>query len=381
MKICFLCNEYPPVRGGGIGVFTQVLGRALAGAGHEVRVLGVIPPDLPVSEYEEDRGVRVWRLRRRLTHLAWVAARYTLARTAALWARRGEIDLLEAPDYQGWTAGWPRLAVPVVARLHGSLSYFVIEAGQRPGWFIYRAERAALEGADSLCSVSRYTALRTSEIFRLRSRPIAVLHNPVEVPAEAPDPCGRSCDVVFSGTLAAKKGIQSLVRAWPLVAASCHGATLHIFGKDARAESGGSTREALERQLNGSGATVQFHGHVPRETVLAALDSARVAVFPSYAEAFALAPLEAMAHGCPTIYSRRGSGPELIRDGTDGLLVDPDDPRQIAAAIERVLTEPGLALRLGEAGRRRVCRDFSCDVLLRRNEQYYAACLEAFHSQ
>ena len=85
-------------------------------------------------------------------------------------------------------------------------------------------------------------------------------------------------------------------------------------------------RAALEQRLDGFAPSVRFHGAVPHPVVLSALASARVAVFPSFAEAFGLAPLEAMAHACPTIFSRRGSGPELICDGRDGLLVDPSNP-------------------------------------------------------
>ncbi len=66
-------------------------------------------------------------------------------------------------------------------------------------------------------------------------------------------------------------------------------------------------------------------------------------MFPSYAEAFALAPLEAMAAGCPTVYSQRGSGPELIENNRDGLLVEPDQPGEIAETIIRVLEDNNLA--------------------------------------
>lgn len=87
------------------------------------------------------------------------------------------------------------------------------------------------------------------------------------------------------------------------------------------------------------GKSIHFHGHVERAELVAALQRAGLDVFPSSAEAFALAPLEAMAYGCPTIYSQRGSGPELIENGRDGLLIEPDQPHEIAGAIVRVLTD------------------------------------------
>jgi glycosyltransferase involved in cell wall biosynthesis len=112
-----------------------------------------------------------------------------------------------------------------------------------------------------------------------------------------------------------------------------------------------------------------------------ALRHATVAVFPSYAEAFAFAPLESMAQGCPTVYSTRGSGTELIRDGQDGILVDPDRPAEIAAAILRLLRDPALARRMGAAGRARVAQEFSLDVLLDRNVTFYRACIDGFRER
>lgn len=378
MNICFLCHEYPPVRHGGIGALVRTLAHGLARAGHEVRVLGVVPLESEAPEYEEDRDVRVWRFRRPLGTPGWLAARWFLARTAMRWAQRGEIHLLDAPDYQGWVAGWPRMAAPVVARLSGSASYFAVEMGARPPAVPMWIERSALERADFVCSSSAYTAGRTRSLFRLDSAEIVVLYNPVDVPPALPERPRSSPDVVFSGTLAEKKGIRQLIRAWPAVAATCPGAKLHVYGKDGRASPGESMAAALRRELDGATGTVEFHGHVSQEVLFAALEAARAAVFPSYAEAFAVAPLEAMAHGCPTLYTRRGSGPELIRDGIDGLLVDPDDVAGIAAALKDVLTDSELAERLGRAGHRRVCQEFSSGVIVRKNEEYFAECLERF---
>lgn len=379
MRICFVCNEYPPGPHGGIGTITQVLARALVKAGHEVRVTGMYRGDYPGPEYEEADGVRVWRWREPTHRLGWLRARYRLYRTLAGWSRHGEIELVDVPDWEGWAAGWPRLAVPVVARLNGSVSYFAAEMGQSAPRVAFWLERASLRRADSWCSASRYTADKTRQLFALNAGPQAVLYNPVALPPGANGLTRSGNKVVFTGTLVAKKGIVSLIRAWPRVHEVCPGAELDVYGKDGWTDQGQSMQGFLRSQLSApAAASVQFHGHVTRERLYQALCAGRVAVFPSYAEAFAVAPLEAMACGCPTIYSSRGSGPELIRHGQDGLLIDPDRPEEIARAILRILTDDGLAQRLGSSGRRRVQEKFSIEVLRAQNEEFYRRCIRSF---
>ena len=88
-----------------------------------------------------------------------------------------------------------------------------------------------------------------------------------------------------------------------------------------------------------------------------------------------MVPLEAMAHGCPVIYSSRCSGPELIDHGRDGLLIDPDQPDQIAESIVSLLRDDGACARLGAAGRRTVSERFSTGVLLARNQHFSEQCI------
>jgi len=382
MKICLVCSEYPPGPHGGIGTMTQVLGRAFARSGHQVRVVGVYPESYDAPDVEQDHGVEVWRLREHKHQLGWIRSRYDLYKKVQEWVRGGLVDIVEVPDYQGWAAGWKRLSAPVVTRLHGSLAYFATELRQPIDNASYWIERASLRRADYACSVCRYTAEITERVFNLPLSSSAILYNPVEtVPADRELPRMRN-RVVFSGTLAAKKGIISLVSSWPLVAAAARGAELHIYGKDGRAPEGGSMREYLRSLLPSEvRSSVHFHGHVTREELFDVYRTAGLAVFPSYAEAFAIAPLEAMACGCPTIFSKRGSGPELLTDGREGLLVEPDCREEISRAILGVLHDSRMADRLGEAGRARIHEAFSIDRLVEQNVAFYAQCARKFQER
>lgn len=380
MRICFVCSDYPPGPHGGIGTMTQLLARAMVRAGHHARVVGVYAPSYPAPDRENDRGVQVWRLREPLGPTGWIRARRALFALVAEWSRAGDIDLVEVPDWEGWAAGWPRLPVPVIARLNGSATYFGAEIGAPVRWHVRQLEQWSLRRTDFWCSASRYTADRTQRVLSRPGPPDAILYNPVELPPLARERERSRDTIVFSGTLTEKKGVVSLMRAWPLVARAVPRAELRIFGKDGTTGGSGSMQKHLLSLLRGESGEerVHFHGHVTRDELMRTLASARAAVFPSYAEAFALAPLEAMAASCPTIYSTRGSGPELIDHERDGLLVDPDDPRQIAAALIRVLEDDALASTLGAAGRRRVAERFSVDTAVGLNTDFYSRCMRSF---
>ena len=381
MKLGFVCGEYPPVPHGGIGTLVQTLGRALVADGHSVRVIGLYP-GLRGVQHESDHGVEVWRLPQARRPFGWIDDRRRLFRKIAEWSGEGRLDLVEVPDWQGWAAYWPTLPVPVVTRLHGSTTYFAAEMNRPVRRSTVHLEGRSLVRSDFWCSVSRYTADKTKALFGLRADAAAILPNPVVAMPATRWADRRPGLVVFSGTLTEKKGVIPLVDAWPEVVARFPDATLCMVGKDGAAPGGGSMTGFLRQRLGESaGARVHFTGHVSRDEVMRRMSEARVAVFPSYAEAFAIAPLEAMSVGCPTIASALGSGPELIDSGGNGLTVDPHDPPAIAQAICRLLSDEPVAAAMGERGRRTIVDRFSLGPLLPKNVAFYDDCVAVFASR
>ena len=381
MKIFLQCSEYPPGPHGGIGTLTQLLARGLVRSGHQVKVGGIYPPEYPAADRETDEGVEVFRFREPPGRFSWVPARIRFFRRLSRWSAAGDIDLIEVPDYGAPAAGWPSLSVPVLARLSGSASFFAAEMGRKLKREFY-LELASLRRADFWCSESEYMAAKTRALYKLRSPPSAIIYNPVDLPELTPesDRCRRR--VVFAGTLTEKKGIIPLVQAWPRVHAACPDAELHMWGEDTLDAKRGSMQEFLLSQVPGEAASsIRFHGRVPLDELLKEFHTARLAVLPSFAEGFALMPLHAMAAACPTVYTARGSGPELIQNGVNGLLIDPARPDEIADAILRLLQDDDLAVRLGRAGREHVKENFSLDKIIERNEELYEDCLRRFHGR
>ncbi len=379
IRVCFICNEYPPGNHGGIGTSTQILARGLVEAGHEVRVTGIYRRGFPKAEYQEDQGVQVWRLQASGGRFGWLKDRRRLYRKISHWSRVGLVDVIDVPDYQGMVAGWPRLPVPVTTRICGSQTYFAAETQRSVKKSVFLLERASLRRSNFWCAKSNHAATRTKFLFGLQSGPHAIIHNPIDSPT-ACSPFARQANrVVFTGTLTAKKGIVALLHAWPQVRRARTDAELHVFGKDGKTEDGWSMRAHLQAILSErDAASVFFHGHVHRNTLLQQLQQTRVAVFPSLAETFGNAPLEAMSCGCATIYTTRAPGPELVEHGVSGLLVNPESAEDIAAAIGRLLEDRELAHRLGSAGRRCVQEKYSISKVVQDNVRYFRHCISEF---
>ena len=96
-----------------------------------------------------------------------------------------------------------------------------------------------------------------------------------------------------------------------------------------------------------------------------------VLVQPSRADNLPLSILEAMAAGLPVVGSRVGGIPELIVDGVTGFVVEPESPRALADALERLAASPELRKELGGKGAERVAEHFSSEQVARRMVALY----------
>jgi rhamnosyl/mannosyltransferase len=124
---------------------------------------------------------------------------------------------------------------------------------------------------------------------------------------------------------------------------------------------------------------VRFLGVLPPDEVKQYLHAAKVLAFPSVteAEAFGLVQLEAMAAGKPVVNTDLPTAvPHVARDGKEGFTVPPNDPAAFALSLRRLLDQPDLAARLGEAGKERVHSEFSQSLFLSRIQTVYNETLE-----
>lgn len=373
MKILFICNEYPPAITGGIGTFTRGLGEALAARGHEVHVVGLY--DVASVQHEHSHSVQISRLPATKGRWAVIADRIALLNEMRRISSHGSIDVVEAPDFEGVTASLPRCSRLRIVRLHGSHRYFSDERNVAHSSFISLCEKIALRQADSIISVSDYTARRTAKLFGL-SAEILTVHNAVNVPAHYP----RKSDyreqkrAVYFGTLAEKKGVLALAEAWRGFHRTHPDWRLTFIGSDSL-HAGRSVKEAMVGLLGTASDSVDFAGYMPNDQVMAQLASFDFAVLPSFSESFGLVTLEAMAVGLPVIFSMMSSGPELINDGVDGWLCNPRSIENLQHALTRAAASPQERQRIGSNARATVEGRFSYDKFIDRNIVLYESLL------
>ena len=115
--------------------------------------------------------------------------------------------------------------------------------------------------------------------------------------------------------------------------------------------------ERLARRLRIDDRVV-FTGGVGQDRIRDLYAGADICCLPSFAEGIPVVLMEAMAVGLPVVTSRIMGIPELVEDGTNGLLVPPGRPTELARALQRLIGDPALRRRMGAAGRERVVADF-----------------------
>lgn len=175
--------------------------------------------------------------------------------------------------------------------------------------------------------------------------------------------------VVYLGAIERNKNIHSVIKAFDIFKGSCPEFMLVIVGKLRSETRGGYIHEL--REIVGSlgrAGDVVFTDHVSDDDRRLLLGGAEMLVFPSKAEGFGLPPLEAMACGVPVVTSNIPALKEAFEGAA--LMADHDDIKGIAAHMERVVTEAGLAGELKEKGFEKV-RQYSWEGMAERLLEVY----------
>jgi len=289
------------------------------------------------------------------------------ARSLARVFRRHEIAVAHSHEFSmavyGAWASW-LAGVHHVITMHGS-RYYAGRLQRRV------AMRAAVALSSATVTVSESLAGHLCSDLHLSPDRISVVANGVD--HREPDGVTLRDELRLSphdrllvavGNLYPVKGHRYLIEALARLAPRHPGLHLAISGR-------GELEDSLRSQARALGVGDRVHLLGLRADVPAILAAADVFVHPSVSEALPLALLEAMFAGRPIVASNVGEIAVALGRGQAGLLVEPEVPAALAAALERILTDPVLADSLATCARRRAEDEYDVQQMVARYVSLY----------
>jgi glycogen(starch) synthase len=348
--------EYPPLIEGGLARHVRKLSEQLVAGDVEVHVLTRGAPGMP--DDAEVEGVHVHRLREGPhptdleAFLTWVRGMNSDMITAGFeLAERHEFDLVHGHDWLVAVAGdrlAERMGVPLVTTIHAT------EYGRHQGWvdkhpqsYIHGIEHWMANRADHVITCSHYMRGHVADVYGIDERRVTVIPNGIDpddlqpvddlttLRARFAKPDERL--VLLVGRLVYEKGFHLALDALPRLAERLPGVRFLVAGS-------GTAEADLKAQARRRGVAGRgtFLGWIGDDVLHSLYRIADLCVVPSIYEPFGLVALEAMASGCPCIVADVGGLREVVPNPDVGLRFTARDPRSLADAMERVLTDDAL---------------------------------------
>ncbi len=362
-----VCLDIRKLRDSGIGTYIRGLLQGFGQIGADLQCDFITrPKEAPAA----DLGVKAIRTFPSRTK------NYSLTELFAIsaLANRSQAQLFHTPHYIIPLG----LRLPLVVTIHDLIhlkfpQYFSFPKRAYARWMLQRAVRQAR----IILTVSECTKADLVRELRAEAEHILVCYNGIDPRYFQPLP-GEQLEqfrqnqrlprdyLLYVGNLKAHKNVSGLLHAWAQLAESVRpplvlvGARIDLYSSLQR------QAEELDR-----GKEVFFTGELTGEELACAYRLARGCVQPSWYEGFGLPPLEAMASGVPVAVSNRGSLPEIVGDAA--LIFDPENPEEMTAALEKLVTDTTLRKGLAQKGPEQA-RRYTWEKAARQTlEAYYRA--------
>jgi glycosyltransferase involved in cell wall biosynthesis len=357
---CLVSREFPPHTGGGIGTYAASFARHAAARGR--RTVVVTAHDAPRAEHTE-ANLTVIRLPLQAgerwdtphpdidspaTRRAWAALGPHSVFSMQVAGLRDElVSRFAVTTIEGCDTGAPlwRLLdqrpvgdpVRIITHVH-SPSAWIEPLNRRleQGRWMHELQRAECEQArrsDAVVTPSHAMARWLDAHWSVRAEVIAYPLPPGLAPGRAP----AAREVLFAGRLEYRKGIDTLLRAWPLVSTD---ATLCLAGADTIDYRTGRPIGASLLARLPEAARVQALGPLAPDRLAERRARAAVAVVPSPDDNYPFTCIEAMAAGRCVVAADAGGAAEMIDHGRTGLLFPPGDAHALARCLEHALAMP-----------------------------------------
>lgn len=375
MRILMLTWEYPPRIVGGIARVVYDLSHKLVKEGNEVTVVTYKEGDVP--EYENDKGVDVYRVENYMIHpnnfTDWIMQlNFNLTSKATqIINEQGKFDCIHAHDWLvAYSAKTLKDAyqIPLVSTIHAT------ESGRNSGIhddvqrYINDTEWLLTYESSEVIVNSNYMKCELQRLFGLPFEKINVIPNGINLTNF--NGIDKDYDfrrkyamdnekiILYIGRLVYEKGVQNLIAAMPKIINGYNDTKLIIGGK-------GGMYDELREQAKALGIEnkVYFTGYLTSKEVQKMYKCADIAVFPSTYEPFGIVALEAMLAGVPTVVSDIGGLDEIVDHGVNGMKSYAGNSNSIADSVLALLYNHQLADNVVKNAKAKVKKEFNWDKI------------------
>ena len=340
----------------------KALAKELASRGHRV-ILLVDGQRKDVVDEASNPGVLTWPSRRptRLRDALFLAGLVRRYRPQCVIGNFGSVNVM-------MMVGW-LMRIPVrVAYVHTLTGQIAIDWRRSKLLLLYLNLRKRV--VYRLCSFVIATSSATREdakaAHRVPSSKLHVLHTSLADPVCPGGLPGRERRLLLVGRLDLSKGQDVAIRAMAIIRREYDDVSLELLGK------GSMEREYRElvKEL-GLDNCCLFSGAVPHEAVLDRMASSYAVLVPSRADNLPNVCIESLAVGTPVVASRVGGIVDIVRDGLDGYLVPPDDPKALAEKLAVLLSNRELRDQIGRNARQRFLDTFEQSKVVQEQANWF----------
>jgi len=225
--------------------------------------------------------------------------------------------------------------------------------------------KKTLQNADLVLSNSKYLLKKAEKICPIKNKD--VVGNGIDLKhfEDNKKYIHNKRYILSIGNFGYKKGFDVLIKAFNIVSSKYPGVDLLMAGDGL--ERAKCERLVLEVKLNKS---VNFLGKVGRTRIPLLLNGCELFILPSRREPFGIVLLEAMAAGKPIVATRAGGVPEVVKEGENAILVEPESSDALAQGIMKLLQDSDLRKRFGEKGKE-IVKNFTWDKVIERYIKIY----------
>lgn len=380
--IAYITSEYPHTNtppAGGIGTFIKNMALRLTDLGINVTIFLCLAKEDLVWHENKIKIVQIKEVKSKIVP-SFILSRIKINRVIQSHIKKYQIDLVEAPDWEGLHA-FCNFKVPLITRTHGSMTYFSFITKNRLSKIVNFLEKKGVKNSDYVIGVSKYSAKKTAELFNLSSD-IKTIYYGTDLSKFKPlshESIKEPPILLHFGSLVRKKGVLDIPYMFNKINEVYPKCKLLILGKDTiDSVEKKSTWNLMKQSFTKTALQkTSYLGPVRLEEVQKHLADATACVFTSYAETFGLVTTESMAMKKPVIIYDFPWVREIIENGKDGILIKPGKHEKNAQIISKILDQKNNITSIGKQARKKIENKFDLTKKVKENLDYYNKIINA----